>query len=71
MSRRVILLAVIHCAEREGDAVPTCRGGVPCRHDQVHDCGRALPEHPSGVAVPLGPALGRARPGPLSWGGGR
>ena len=26
------------------------RGGViPCKHVQVHDCGRALPEHPSEV----------------------
>ena len=29
-------------------------GGGGCRHDRVHDRGRALPEHYSGVALPLG-----------------
>ena len=37
---------------------PTGGKGVPCRHDRVHDRGRALPEHLSGVAVPLGPLMG-------------
>ena len=45
-------------------------GGGPCKHARVHDYGRALPEHPSGVAVPLGPFLGRAGPGPPLGGGG-
>ena len=44
-------------------------GEVPCRHTRVHDCGCALPEHPCGVAVPLGSASGRT-PAPPSCGGG-
>ena len=45
-------------------------GGLPSRHVRVHDFGRALPKHPPGVAAPLRPAPGRARPGPLPGGGG-
>ena len=53
-----------HCAEqsRRACAAPHRGGGVLCRHARV-------PEHPSGVAVPLGPMLGRAGPGSLSGGG--
>ena len=70
--RRGILRAFCDVQSGRGDVVPTCwgGGGVPCRHVRVHDCGRALPEHPSGVAVPVGPTSGRAGPGPPSWGGG-
>ena len=62
---------VLRCAEQEGRR-HTSRwggGGVPRSHVRVHDCGRALPEHPSGVAVPLGPASGRAGPGQPTGGG--
>ena len=69
--RRVILRDFCAVQSRRADAAPTrWGGGVPCRHVRVHICGRALPGHPSGVAVPLGPASGRAGPGPPSWGGG-
>ena len=67
MVRRGIVLG--HCAEHSRRAGPG--GGVLCRQARVHDCGRALPVHPSGVAVPLAPLLGCAGPGsPLEGGGG-
>ena len=75
--RRVRDVALRHSAgclrrgEREGRRRTNLLGGaVLCRRDRVHDCGRALPKHPSGVAVPLASASGRAGPGPLSYGGG-
>ena len=39
-------------------------GGVPFRHDWVHDRGCALSEHYSGVALPLGLVVGRCWLGP-------
>ena len=70
MVRRGILLG--YCAEQSKGPARHHRGGggVPCRHAWVHDYGRALPEHPSGVAVPLGLLPGRAGPGPTLGGGG-
>ena len=41
-------------------------GGVPFRHHRVHGRGRALPEHLSGVAVPLGLVVGCSWRG-LRW----
>ena len=71
MSRRVILLAVFAVESERAKPYLPVGGGVPCRHDRVHDCGRALPEHPSGVALPLRRASGRCRAGPATVGGGR
>ena len=39
-------------------------GGASFRHDRVHDRGRALPEHVSKVAVPLGLVVGYRWRGP-------
>ena len=62
---------LLRCAGQEGRRRTTRWGwGVPCRHVRVNDRGHVLPEHSSGLAVPLGPASGRSGPGPSSWGGG-
>ena len=64
----------VYCALAWCKAVPTARSvpgvadrrgeGVPCKHDRVRDRGRALPEHLSEVAVPLGLIMGGCWRGP-------
>ena len=39
--------------------LPRGGGGLPLRQDRVHDRGRTLPEHYSGVALPPGLMAGR------------
>ena len=70
MVPRGILLGLSAEQSKRAGAAPLGGGGVLCRHARVHDYGRSLPEHPSGVALPLGPVPGRAGPGPPQGGGG-
>ena len=70
MVRRGILRGHPTDQSRRAVAAPPGGGGVLCKHVRVHDYLRALPEHPSGVAVPVGPMLGLAGPGLPSGGGG-
>ena len=70
--RRVILCDFSAVQSRRADAALTRWGGGGDTV-QAHPgprLSRALPEQPSGAAVPLGPASGRSGPGPPSPGGG-